>query len=120
MPLCFLLSVMSMLYFKLKKLSLRQILITLRILCLSSLPRQDQSGKNDRKGLIKNECPSMLRYLLIIAAHTIIKYSKKMKKKYLSLVRRIGKSRAIVAISRILAETIFNNAKKRTLIAWMK
>jgi len=35
-----------------------------------------------------------------------------MKNKYLSLVRRIGKNRAIVAIARILAETIFTMLKK--------
>jgi transposase len=76
------------------------------------VPRQDQSGKNDRKGHITKEGPSMLRYLLVLAAHTVIKYSKKMKNKYLSLVRRIGKNRAIVAIARILAETIFTMLKK--------
>jgi hypothetical protein len=35
-----------------------------------------------------------------------------MKNKYLSLVRRIGRNRAIVAIARILAETIFTMLKK--------
>jgi len=35
-----------------------------------------------------------------------------MKNKYLSLVRRIGKNRAIVAIARILAGTIFTMLKK--------
>ena len=54
----------------------------------------------------------MLRYLLVLAAHTLKKYSKKMKNKYLSLVRRIGRNRAIVAIARILAETIFTMLKK--------
>jgi len=49
----------------------------------------------------------MLRYILILAAHSIIKYSKKMRSKYLSLVRRLGKNRAIVAIARILIEIIF-------------
>jgi len=76
------------------------------------VPRQDQSGKNDRKGHITKEGPSLLRYLLILAAHTVIKYSKKMNNKYHSLVRRIGKNRAIVAIARILAETIFIMLKK--------
>ena len=78
-------------------------------------PRQDQSGKNDRKGHITKEGQSMLRYLLAIAAHTVIKYSKKMKNKYLSLVRRIGKDRAIVAIARILAGTIFTMLKKELI-----
>jgi hypothetical protein len=35
-----------------------------------------------------------------------------MKNKYLCLVKRIGKNRAIVAIARILAETIFTMLKK--------
>ena len=76
------------------------------------VPRQDQSGKNDRKGHITKEGPSILRYLLVLAAQTVIKYSKKMKNKYLSLVKRIGRNRAIVAIARILAETIFTMLKK--------
>ncbi|EQB68461.1 MAG: hypothetical protein AMDU5_GPLC00010G0001, partial [Thermoplasmatales archaeon Gpl] len=50
---------------------------------------------------------SMLRYVLINAAHTVIKYSNKMRKKYLSLVRRVGRNRAIVAIARVLLETIY-------------
>ncbi len=78
------------------------------------VPKQDQSGKTDRKGHITKEGPSMLRYLLVLAAHTVIKYSKKMKNKYLSLVSRVGKNRAIVAIARILAETIFTMLKKNT------
>ena len=49
---------------------------------------------------------------MVLAAQTVIKYSKKMKNKYLSLVRRIGRNRAIVAIARILAETIFTMLKK--------
>ena len=35
-----------------------------------------------------------------------------MRKKYLSLVRRLGKNRAIVAIARILPETIYTMLKK--------
>ncbi len=46
------------------------------------------------------------------AAHNVIKYSKKMKNKYLSLVRRIGKNRAIMTIARILLEKIFIMLKK--------
>jgi len=50
----------------------------------------------------------MIRYILILAAHSIIRYSKKMRSKYLSLVRRLGKNRSIVAIARILIEIIFS------------
>ena len=46
----------------------------------------------------------MLRFLLVTAALSLIKYSRKMKMKYLSIVRRTGRNRAIVAIGRILVE----------------
>ena len=49
----------------------------------------------------------MLGFILVNAAHMVIKYSKMMKVKYLRLVWRLGKNRAIVAIARILAETIW-------------
>ncbi len=49
---------------------------------------------------------------MVNAAHTVIKYSKRMRNTYLSLVRRIGKNRAIVAIARILLEKIFIMLKK--------
>ena len=51
--------------------------------------------------------PSMLRFILITAAHSVIKYSDRMKKKYIFIVRRLGKNCAIVAIARILVETIY-------------
>ena len=70
-------------------------------------PRQNQSGNRDIKGHITKHGPSMLRFMLVTAAHSLIKYSKRMKMKYLSIVRRIGKNRAIVAIARILVETIY-------------
>ena len=53
----------------------------------------------------------MLRFILVTASHTAIKKSKKLRAKYLSIVRRVGKSRAIVAIARILAELIFTMLK---------
>ena len=70
-------------------------------------PRQNQSGNRDIKGHITKHGPSMLRFILVTAAHSLIKYSRKMKMKYLSMVRRIGRNRAIVAIARILIETIY-------------
>jgi len=59
------------------------------------------------RGHISKHGPSMLRFIMVNAAHKAIKYSKIMKNKYLSLVRRIGKNRAIVAIARILLERIY-------------
>ncbi len=44
---------------------------------------------------------------MVNAAHIVVKYSKKMRSKYLSIVRRLGKNRAIVAIARMLLETIY-------------
>ena len=46
------------------------------------------------------------------AAHSVIKFSDRMRRKYLSLVRRLGRNRAIVAIARILIETIYTMLKK--------
>lgn len=71
------------------------------------VPRQDQSGNRDIRGHITKHGPSMLRFILVNAAHLVIRYSNRMRKKYLSIVRRLGKNRAIVAIARILLETIY-------------
>ena len=75
-------------------------------------PRQNQSGNMDIKGHITKHGPSMLRFILVNAAHIVIKYSKRMRSKYLSLVRRLGRNRSMVAIARILLETIFVMLKK--------
>ena len=75
-------------------------------------PRQNQSGNRDIKGHITKHGPSMLRFILVNAAHSVIKYSEKMRKKYLSLVRRLEKNRVIVAIARILLEIIYTMLKK--------
>ena len=71
------------------------------------VPRQNQSGGKDLRGHISKHGPSMLRFILVNAAHLVIKYSKRMKTKYLSLVRRLGRNRAIVAIARTLLEAIY-------------
>ena len=76
------------------------------------VPRQGQSGNRDMRGHITKHGPSMLRFILVNAAHSVVKYSDRMRRKYLSLVRRLGKNRAIVAIARILLETIYTMLKK--------
>ena len=76
------------------------------------VPRQDQSGSRDMRGHISRHGPSMLRFIMVNAAHIVVKYSDRMRRKYLSLVRRLGKNRAIVAIARILLETIYTMLKK--------
>lgn len=60
----------------------------------------------DQKGHISNQSSRMLRFFLVNAAYMVIKYSKKMKVKYLRLVRGLGKNSSIVAIAWILAETV--------------
>ena len=70
------------------------------------VPRQNQSGTVDIRGHITKRGPSMLRFISVNATHPVIKYSKRMKKKYLSPVRRLGKNPAMVTIARILIETI--------------
>ena len=76
------------------------------------VPRQDQSGNRDIKGHISKHGPSMLRFIMVNAAHIVVKYSDRMRRKYLSLVRRLGKNRAMVAIARIMPETIYTMLKK--------
>ncbi len=56
----------------------------------------------------------MLRFIMVTAAHSIIKYSDRLKRKYLGIVKRLGKNRAIVAIARILIETIYTMLKNGT------
>ena len=77
------------------------------------VPRQDQSGGVDRRGHISKHGSSMLRFILVNAAHHAIKFSKRMRSKYLSLVRRLGKNRSIVAIARHLLEIIYTMLTKR-------
>ncbi len=75
------------------------------------VPRQDQSGDRNIRGHISKRGPSILGFVLVTASHIAIKKSKKLSAKYLSMVRRVGKSRVIVAIARILAELIFTMLK---------
>ncbi len=79
------------------------------------VPRQDQSGSVDRRGHITKHGPSLLRFILVNAAHIVISYSKSMRLKYLSIVRRLGKNRSIVAIARHLLTIIYTMLTKRVL-----
>ena len=73
------------------------------------------TGTKTVKGHITRHGPSILRFFLVETVHSLIKFTKKFKSKYLSIVRRLGKKRSIIAIARILAETIYamlkNNVK---------
>ena len=79
------------------------------------IPKEHSSGTKTVKGHITKHGPSLLRFFLVETVHSLIKYTKKFKSKYLSIVRRLGKKRSIIAIARILAETIYimlkNNVK---------
>ena len=55
-----------------------------------------------------------MRFFLVETVHSLIKFTKKFKSKYLSIVRRLGKKRSIIAIARILAETIYAMLKNNT------
>ncbi len=68
--------------------------------------RQSQSGSKDQKGRISKDDPSMLRFVLINAAHMVIKYLK--------IVRMYGNNHAMIAM-RILAETIWTMLSRRIL-----
>lgn len=50
---------------------------------------------------------SMLRFIIVNLVHSVIKYSDRIKKKYISIVRRLGKNRAIIALECILVESIY-------------
>ena len=78
--------------------------------------RQDQSGSVDRRGHITKHGPSLLRFILVNAAHCVIRYSKTMRLKYLSLVRKLRKNRSIVAIARHLLEIIYTYAYKASSV----
>ena len=80
-----------------------------------SIPSEYSSGERTVNGHITRHAPSLLRFFIVETAHALIKFTKKFRPKYLSIVRRLGKKRSIIAISRILAETIYamlkNNVK---------
>ncbi len=78
------------------------------------IPKEHSSGERTVKGHITKHGPSLLRFFLVETAHSLIRFTKKFKSKYLSIVRRLGKKRAIIAIARILAETIYIMLKNNT------
>ena len=71
------------------------------------IPKEHSSGEKMVMGHITKHAPSLLRFFLVETVHSLIKYTKKFRSKYLSIVRRLGKKRSIIAIARILAETIY-------------
>ena len=56
------------------------------------VPRQNLSDICDIRGHITKHGSSMLRFILVTAAHVTIRYSNRMMAKYLSIVRKNGKN----------------------------
>ena len=75
------------------------------------IPSEYSSGERTIKGHITKHGPPLLRFFLVETAHSLIRFTKKFKSKYLGIVRRLGKKRSIIAIARILAETIYSMLK---------
>ncbi len=76
------------------------------------VPRVDQSGDTAYYGHITKSGPSILRFFLVNSIHTTVKVSKTFKTSYRKLKKRIGKNKAIVAMARKLAVTIYNMLAK--------
>ena len=71
-------------------------------------PRVYQSGKTKHYGHISKDGPNILRWVLTIAAHGAIKKPGKLRRFYLRLSKRVGKSKAIVATARKLLTIIYH------------
>lgn len=76
------------------------------------VPSEYSSGERIVKGHITKQGPSILRFFLVESAHIAIKYTKKFKIKYNKIVKRLGKKRSIVAVARMLIETIYAMLKE--------
>jgi len=71
------------------------------------VPSVYQSGGTDRKGHITKEGSSLMRWLLVQCAWTAVKRSRRFKRKYDKLKKRVGKNKAIVAIARTIAVDMY-------------
>ena len=76
-------------------------------------PRVYQSGKTKHYGHISKDGPSILRWVLTLSVHGAIKKPGKLRRFYLRLSRRIGKSKAIVATARKLLIIIYHMLTKQ-------
>jgi transposase len=65
-------------------------------------PMESSSGEKKRMLSISKAWSRLLRYLIIEAAHTAVKYDAKLKRFYMRLSRSKGKHKAIVAVGRKL------------------
>lgn len=76
-------------------------------------PRVYQSGKTKHHGHISKDGPSILRWVLTLSVHGAIKKPGKLRRFYLRLSKRIGKSKAIVATARKLLIIIYHMLTKQ-------
>lgn len=76
-------------------------------------PRVYQSGKTKHHGHISKDGPSILKWVLTLSTHGVIKKPGKLRRFYLRLSKRIGKSKAIVATARKLLIIIYHMLTKQ-------
>jgi len=76
-------------------------------------PRVYQSGKTKHHGHISKDGPSILRWVLALSAHGVIKKPGKLRRFYLRLSKRIGKSKALVATARKLLIIMYHMLTKQ-------
>ena len=76
-------------------------------------PRVYQSGKTKHHGHISKDGPSILRWVLTLSSHGVIKKPGKLRRFYLRLSKRIGKSKAIVATARKLLIIMYHMLTKQ-------
>jgi transposase len=70
-------------------------------------PREYSSGGHQRLGSISKQGNSMMRFLLVEAAHTAVRFDSELRRRYQRLKHRRGGSVAKVAIARKLAVKLY-------------
>jgi transposase len=70
-------------------------------------PREYSSGGHQRLGSISKQGNSMMRFLLVEAAHTAVRFDPELRRRYQRLKHRRGGSVAKVAIARKLAVKLY-------------
>lgn len=76
------------------------------------VPRVHQSGDTLYHGRITKQGNKLVRWALIQAAHSAVKWDLQMASFYNRITARKGSKKAIVAVARKLAETIYHMLKK--------
>jgi hypothetical protein len=71
-------------------------------------PSIDKSGQKDRSGRITKSGRRDLRYVLVEAARTAVRYDSRFKREYAELCQRMHEHKALVAIARKLAELLWH------------